>query len=172
MSNRRTFLKAGVLGALVLAAGGAVYRKMQGPAPLAPYRLDGGARAVLAAIVPAVIGPMLPTDAAARAAAVSRTVDGVQQAVHGLPLSTQKEIQDLFGLLTLAPARRLLAGVPAWELASTEQVTAFLQSWRTHRFGMLRGAYAALHDLVLGVWYAQPDSWAAIGYPGPIKELS
>jgi hypothetical protein len=51
-------------------------------------------------------------------------------------------------------------------------VAEFLQGWRTHRFGMLRGAYAALHDLVLGAWYAQPDAWAAIGYPGPIKELS
>jgi hypothetical protein len=172
MTNRRTFLKAGVLGALVLAAGGAVYRKVQGPAPLAPYRLDGGARAALAAIVPAVIGPMLPTEAGARTALILRTVDGVQQAVHGLSLSAQKEIQDLFGLLSLAPARRLLAGVPAWEDAGTEQVAAFLQSWRTHRLGLLRSAYAALHDLVLGVWYAQPDSWAAIGYPGPIKELS
>jgi hypothetical protein len=172
MSNRRTFLKAGVLGALVLAAGGAVYRKVQGPPPLAPYRLDGGARTVLAAIVPAIIGPLLPADAPARAAAVTRTVEGVQGAVATLPLATQKEIQDLFGLLSLAPARRLLAGVPAWEEASAEQVAAFLQGWRMHRFGMLRGAYAALHDLVLGAWYAQPDAWAAIGYPGPIKELS
>lgn len=172
MTNRRTFLKAGVLGALVLAAGGAVYRKLQGPPALAPYRFDGGARTVLAAIVPAVIGPMLPTEAAARSAMIARTVDGVQGAVATLPLSTQKEIQDLFGLLWLAPARRLLAGIPAWEEASTEQVAGFLQDWRMHRFGMLRGAYAALHDLVLGAWYAQPDAWAAIGYPGPIKELS
>jgi len=172
MTNRRTFLKAGVLGALVLAAGGALYRKVQGPPPLAPYQFDGGARSVLAAIVPAILGPMLPSEAAARGAMVARTVEGVQGAVATLPLSTQKEIQDLFGLLWLAPARRLLAGIPAWDEASTEQVAAFLQGWRTHRFGMLRGAYAALHDLVLGAWYAQPDAWAAIGYPGPIKELS
>ena len=26
---------------------------------------------------------------------------------------------------------------------------------------------AAVHDLVLGAWYAQPESWEAIGYPGP-----
>ncbi|GAB2877235.1 hypothetical protein GCM10027277_53140 [Pseudoduganella ginsengisoli] len=172
MTNRRTFLKAGVLGALVLAAGGAVYRKVQGPPALAPYRLDGGARTVLTAIVPAILGPMLPAGGADRAAAIARTVDGVQGAVATLPLVTQKEIQDLFGLLSLAPARRLLAGVPAWEEASADQVSAFLQGWRTHRLGLLRGAYAALHDLVLGAWYAQPDAWAAIGYPGPIKELS
>ncbi len=172
MTNRRTFLKAGVLGALVLAAGGALYRKVQGPPPLAPYRFDGAARTVLAAIVPAILAPVLPAGAPERGAAIARTVDGVQAAVATLPLATQKEIQDLFGLLWLAPARRLLAGVPAWEDATPEQVAAFLQEWRLHRFALLRGAYAALHDLVLGAWYAQPDAWAAIGYPGPIKELS
>jgi hypothetical protein len=29
-----------------------------------------------------------------------------------------------------------------------------------------------MHDLVLGAWYANPSNWAAIGYPGPLKELS
>lgn len=172
MTTRRSFLKVGVVGAIALAAGGALYRKMQGPAPLTPYALDGGARGVLAAIVPVIIGPMLPTDGAARTQAIARTIEGVQASVAILPWSTQKEIQDLFGLLSLAPARRLLAGVPAWDEATPEQVAAFLQSWRTHRLEMLRGAYAALHDLVLSPWYADPASWSAIGYPGPIKELS
>ncbi|CAN7454907.1 hypothetical protein LJR289_002997 [Pseudoduganella sp. LjRoot289] len=172
MLKRRTFLKTGVLGALALAAGGALYRTVQGAAPLGRYVLDGEARAVLAAVVPAIVGPMLPREAAARGAAVARTVDGVQQAIASLPLGTQKEVQDLFGLLALAPARRLLAGVPAWRDTTPEQASAFLQGWRTHRFEMLQTAYHALHDLVLGAWYADPASWAATGYPGPIKELS
>jgi hypothetical protein len=37
---------------------------------------------------------------------------------------------------------------------------------------MLQTAYHALHDLVLGAWYADPSSWTAVGYPGPLKELS
>jgi hypothetical protein len=79
----------------------------------------------------------------------------------------------LFGLLALAPARRFLAGVPvSWADASLEQVGAFLQSWRLHRLGMLQVAYHALHDLVLGAWYADPLAWPAIGYPGPLKEFS
>ena len=47
-----------------------------------------------------------------------------------------------------------------------------MQDWRLHRFALLRTAYGALHDLSLGAWYAQPASWNAIGYPGPLKELS
>ncbi|MYN10822.1 hypothetical protein [Pseudoduganella aquatica] len=172
MLKRRTFLKTGVLGALALAAGGALYRSVQGAAPLQRYVLDGEARAVLVAIIPAIVGPMLPPAGAARDAAVSRTTDGIQQAVASLPLSTQKEVQDLFGLLALAPARRLLAGVPAWRDTTPEQAAAFLQDWRLHRLEMLQTAYHALHDLVLGAWYADPASWAGAGYPGPIKELS
>ncbi|KQW87313.1 hypothetical protein ASC94_28385 [Massilia sp. Root418] len=172
MLNRRTFLKTGVLGALALAAGGALYRSVQGAAQPQRYVLEGEARAVLAAIIPAIVGPMLPQEGAARAAAVARTTHGVQQAVSSLPLHTQKEVQDLFGLLALAPARRLLAGVPAWCDTTPAQAAEFLQGWRMHRLQMLQTAYHALHDLVLGAWYADPASWAAMGYPGPIRELS
>lgn len=174
MLNRRTFLKTGVLGTLALAAGGALYRTVQGGVPLGAqdrFVLDGGARAIVGAIVPAIIGPMLPTRDAERSAAVLRATDGVQQAIASLPLATQQEVRDLFGLLALAPARRLLAGVPAWSETTPEQAAAFLQDWRTHRFAMLQSAYHALHDLVLGAWYAEAANWAATGYPGPIKEL-
>ena len=94
-------------------------------------------------------------------------------AIGNLPLPVQKEVQDLFGLLALAPARRLLTGVSTgWLDASEMEVTAFLQGWRLHRFALLRTAYGALHDLSLGAWYAQPANWAAIGYPGPMNELA
>lgn len=173
MTTRRSFLKIGILGAITLAAGGAIYRGVRGPAPLKRYLLDGDARAVLHAVIPSMLGPALPADPAARADAIAAATTRVQGAIAGLPLATQKEVQDLFGLLALAPARRLLAGVSdGWPDATPAQVDAFLQSWRTHRIGMLQTAYLAMHDLILGGWYADPSTWAAIGYPGPIKELS
>ncbi|MEX5744223.1 twin-arginine translocation signal domain-containing protein [Massilia sp. X63] len=170
-TSRRTFLKAGGVAALALAAGGALYRATHTQAPHR-FALDGEARAALHAIVPAILAGALP-QGAQRAAALSGTIDGVHQAILGLPPATQKEVQDLFGLLALAPARRLLTGISGgWEQARSEDVNAFLQDWRLHRLGLLRSAYHALHDLVLGAWYAQPASWAATGYPGPMKELS
>ncbi|MES2263297.1 MAG: hypothetical protein V4724_32650 [Pseudomonadota bacterium] len=171
-TKRRSLLKIGVLGGIALAAGGAWYRRGQDTPP-GRFALDGEARAVLAAIIPALLDPLLPAQDVPRAAAIASTTDAVRQAINSLPLATQKEVQDLFGLLALAPARRFLAGVPAaWSEATPQQVSAFLQDWRLHRLGMLQSAYHALHDLVLGAWYAQPASWAGIGYPGPIKELS
>jgi hypothetical protein len=171
-TSRRSFLKIGMLGALTLAVGGALYRAVQGPAQPRPFALDDNARSVLTAIIPSMLGPVLPMAQPARAAAVANTVERVAGAVHGLPLATQKEVQDLFGLLSLGPARRFLAGVPAsWNEATPAQADAFLHSWQHHRIAMLVTAYQALHDLIAGAWYSDPACWEAIGYPGPIKEL-
>ncbi|MCC7703127.1 hypothetical protein IGS59_12800 [Janthinobacterium sp. GW460P] len=171
--RRRSFLKLGVLGACALAAGGAAYRLVRGPAPPGRFVLNGEARAALAAIVPAMLGSALPQEAPARAAMLDGAIAGVDTAIHGLPLAAQQEVQDLFGLLALAPARRFVAGVTGgWSEADPAQVAAFLQAWRTHRLATLQTAYLALHDLILGAWYADAAHWAAIGYPGPLPELS
>ncbi|MES2296048.1 MAG: hypothetical protein V4582_03355 [Pseudomonadota bacterium] len=171
--KRRSFLKVGALGALALAVGGGLYRVVRGPAPLGRFALDGEARAAIDAMVPAMLAGALPAAPQERAAAIAATTQRVHQAILGLPLTAQKEVQDLFALLALGPARRFLAGVPeGWAAATPEQLAAFLQGWRMHRLEMLQTAYHALHDLIIGSWYADPVSWEAIGYPGPLKALS
>jgi hypothetical protein len=173
MNTRRSFLKVGVAGALLLAAGGAAYRWSQPAATPNRFTLDNDALAVLSAVIPAMLGPVLPADATARAAAVQATAGHVRDAILGLPLATQKEVQDLFGLLALGPARRLLAGVSGgWSQAAPREVEDFLQGWRTHRLATLQIAYLAMHDLIFGAWYADPAAWDFIGYPGPLKELT
>ena len=171
-TTRRTFLKAGLLAAALLAAGGGWYRYTH-PAPPRGFVLDGEARAALDAIVPAILAGALPDAPADKASAIAATTGRVQQTILGLPLAAQQEVQDLFGLLALAPARRLLTGMShGWAAATEPEVAAFLQDWRVHRLALLRTAYAALHDLVLGGWYSDLAHWDAIGYPGPIKELA
>ena len=170
--SRRSFLKIGVAGACTLAAGGAIYRLVNPASSPHRFALDGPAQTVLDAVIPAMLGPALPQAAEARAMSVRAASQRVRDAVLGLPLTTQKEVQDLFGLLALGPARRLLAGVAGgWEQADPQQVAAFLSSWRTHSLQTLQVGYHALHDLIMGAWYADPSTWEAIGYPGPLKEL-
>jgi hypothetical protein len=48
-TTRRSFLKAGLLGAALLAGGGGIYRRAHPPQPQT-FLLDGEARAVLNAI--------------------------------------------------------------------------------------------------------------------------
>ncbi|WP_292934467.1 twin-arginine translocation signal domain-containing protein [Noviherbaspirillum sp.] len=167
--SRRSFLKAGLIGTIALVAAGGIYRATQRTVPSGRFVLDDAARAVLGAIVPVVLKDAIDPAPSMVQAAVTR----VGVAISGLTLATQKEIQDLFGLLTLGPTRRFLAGVPDdWPMAKPEDIAAFLQSWRMSRFALLQSAYHALHDLIMGAWYGDESTWAAIGYPGPIKELS
>jgi hypothetical protein len=165
--QRRTFLKTGVGGAVLLAVAARL--------PAGPARAEGAAaralgasdRAVLAAIVPVMLAGALPGEAEAHRKAVTSVVDGVSQTIAGMPPATRAELGELFVLLDLAPARRLLAGVSApWPEASAEEIAAFLQKWRSSRFALLQSGYQALHDLIIAAWYAQPESWPAIQYPG------
>lgn len=158
MTTRRQFLQTGLAGSLLLTVAGCG----------APGDRPSGRSRVISALVPVILDSALPKEAAARSKAIAATVDGVEKAIAGLALATQKEIGQLFDLLAFAPTRILVAGIwPAWDVALPDEIAAFLESWRHSRLDLLRTGYAGLHDLILGAWYAQPDSWAAIGYPGP-----
>lgn len=162
--SRRRFLQAGIAGGALLAFAGWCKR----PLAAAPRGLSEGEREMLGAIAAVLLDGALPQESEARRMLIARTVDGIARAVAGLSLATQKEIGELFGLLVHAPGRVLLAGVGRpWREAAAADVAGFLAAWRGSRFGLLQSAYAALHDLTFGAWYAQPDSWAALGYPGP-----
>lgn len=161
MATRRTFIKAGLFGGLLLGAGGAWYAASRESA--LPGRLTPSARAMFAAIAPVMLAGMLSEGEGHH----ESVVDGVERAVAGLSATAQSELAELFGLLEFYPARKLLTGVGEWRTATRSDIEGFLGQWRFHRLALLQGAYAALHDLVLGAWYAQPDSWEAIGYPGP-----
>lgn len=166
--SRRSFIKAGLIGTLALATAGGLYRATR-PALPASFVLDDEARSALSAIIPVVLKDAIDSAPTTLDAAVMR----VRDAIVGLPLATQKEVQDLFGLLTLGPTRRFLVGLgDDWQHAKPEDVAAFLQNWRMSRLSLLQSAYHALHDLITGSWYGSESSWEAIGYPGPIKQLS
>jgi hypothetical protein len=166
MLSRRQVLKFGVAGGLLLIAAGAVrgqrgYRASTGADRLEVLTESDGE--VLAAIAPVILAG---TGAAgARLAAIVGSID---RAVAGLPPHLQTEVKQLLALLASWPGRRLLAGVSAaWPQASPEDIAAFLERWRFSRWVLFQQAYHALHELVLAAWYARPDSWPAIGYPGP-----
>ena len=159
--SRRQFIRTGLAGSLLLSLSG--WLNAAGA-----RRLSIAEREMLGALCNAMLEGMLPTDPVQGHRLVALTVDGVAIEVAGLSLAAQKEVGELFGLLVLTPARLLLAGVgQPWHAASVAEVSEFLQSWRTSRLSLLQTAYGALHDLTFGAWYARPDTWEAIGYPGP-----
>jgi hypothetical protein len=165
MTSRREFLRTGLLGGLLLAALRIVPLHAQPAAPRAG--LSAGQREVLAAVAPVLLAGALP-QGAPHADAVRAVVDGVEQAVAGLPPHLQAELGQLFTLLTFSPTRWLVAGVGSpWPRASAVEVSAFLESWRTSGLTLLQSGYHALHELIMAAWYARAESWPALRYPGP-----
>ncbi len=161
MLTRRQLIGSGAVAVAALALGGLVYESRRGAPPRDAFRfrvLDEDDRAILAAIVPA----MIP------AAAIDATIEGFDTAVAGLTPAVQAEIVQLFTILRVPVLRMLATGlVKPWNEASVEEVSAFLTRWRFSSILKLRAAYDALHQLTLASWYGADAAWARIGYPGP-----
>lgn len=157
MITRRQFLKTGLTGGVLLNVAACTRPS------------DNGVRtAILSALIPVVLAGALPAITSQAEPLIGRTINGIEKTIAGLSLSAQREIGELFDLLAFAPTRILAAGLwSPWGEASPEALVAFLESWRHSRFDLLKSGYAALHDIIFGAWYAHPDSWESIGYPGP-----
>ncbi len=168
LASRRRLLKAGLFAGLGLAllGGGYAWLRTGKRDQLALY--DARARTLIAALAAAVLDGALPEPAAERQRALAGLLEAVGQTIAGLSPQQREELGELFALLNFSPARFIVAGVRSpWHEARLDEVDNFLRRWRASRFALLRSAYAALHDLILGAWYGRPESWAAIGYPGP-----
>ena len=165
--SRRTLLKAGVAGGATLLLVRWLYTSPTPPQLPRRQALGAPARTILAAIIPVLLDGALPIGAE-RATARAETLAAVDETIAGLPPAIREELAELFSLLDFAPTRCLVAGVwSPWSEASSEAIAAFLARWRDSRFALLRSAYGALHQIVLGTWYATPRAWPATGYAGP-----
>lgn len=162
MVSRRHFIRAGLFGGALLAVVAALRRTVPQRSSGPPIDSDG--ESVIAAIAAVLLKGVRGSGRDDE----RHIVEGVKQAVAMLSAPAQQEIGELFGLLSFAPTRVAVARVAApWRQASESEIAAFLQSWRTSRIGLLQSGYQALHDLVMGAWYADAGTWAAIGYAGP-----
>ena len=166
MPSRRTFIKVGIAGGLLLAG----TRWLDRPQAVAATHfrfLDERAASAVAALVPVVLEGGLPKDAAASKRAVDETVEGFDRAVAGLSPAVQKEVDELFSILRFPPARLMFTGL--WspvEESTPQEIGAFLSRWRHSRFDIQRAGYQAITQLIQAAWYGNSASWAAIGYPG------
>ena len=162
--QRRTFLRLTLFGAAVLGASALVLRTATRRTPAeARADIESGLRAV----IPALLAGVLPLEAGASGVGQRQALERTLAAIDGLAPGTRAELDQLFGLLASHPGR-WLAGVD-WASATPEQAAVFLQRWRSSSFNLFVAGYQAMHDLVLGSWYADASSWDAIGYPGPTK---
>lgn len=169
MWTRRRVIFVGVTGAL--AAGAAVVLprlRTSGAAP-AGAGLVVNHSDMLRAVALALLGPALAAAGPPRDAQIDSVLKACAALIDNLPASTRREIGDLFGLLAIKPARALLGYGGDWPGADDKAVNVFLAGLRESSIGLKQQAYFALHDMVLGSFYADSATWGATGYPGPPK---
>lgn len=164
--QRRRLLQVGAVSALLLGAAGAglVWWRPG----LQQGRLTPAARQVVAAVALAVLGPLLPAEAAARALALQAHLGRVEATISGLSPALQAEVGQLLSLLATPPARLALTGLAHdWGEAPVTAVQAMLQDLRCSSLALRQQVYHALRDLSNAAYFADAAAWPVIGYPGP-----
>ncbi|MBI3786439.1 MAG: twin-arginine translocation pathway signal protein [Deltaproteobacteria bacterium] len=170
--SRRGLLQAGLLGSTAIWAGGLVgcaARRVAAPAAVAPrLALSPAGEEILRAVMPVVLGDLLPADGAGRKQALDAGMASLDDYLAHLSLPLQAEALDVFETLDLLPVRVLLVGTwSGWRQTSAATVESFLRSARGSRFDLLRRMYAFLQSMSVLAWFDQRAAWPEIGYPGP-----
>ncbi len=171
MLDRRTVLKAGLIGGAVLTFGGVglALRGSRHVEPKTPLRaLSPREFATIAAVADRMFeGEGLPS---ARDLAVAEGVDALLATMHP---ETVGEIRQVLALLENALAGLVMDGrFTTFSGSSPEVQRRVLRGWATSRWPTLRTAYRALHGLCLGVAWSHPELHAFAGYPGPPPALA
>ena len=152
---------------LVLAGAGAWLgrRPTRSRADLGPLHVFDAAQAtVLLAIADRIIPPRegFPRPAALRLAS---RIDAVAADAHP---ATQAELRQLVGLFESALTGFLLHGhAELFTQAPAARQDARIRAWSDSRIALRRTGYRGLKRLICAAYYASPETWPAVGYPGP-----
>jgi hypothetical protein len=166
--QRRTWLKLGIAGTVVLTVAGG------GVALMRPGLDDNGGlkeagRIVFTAVGVAVLDGSLPQEIQAKQVALVGLIERIDAFTRGLPPHAQTELSQLLALLGTSAGRIGLAGLRTeWSEASVGEVQNSLESMRLSGVALKRQAYAALHDIVGATYFSDASTWTVLGYPGPI----
>lgn len=184
--DRRSFLKAGAGGALFLgsisitaglsgcatAPAGRHYPTAEAKDPVDQgYNFRFLTRddiILFEALLPAIVGPGLTEEPIPRRQAIQGTIERIDAGIAQFGPANQKELRQLFDLLNFGMTRVMVARVwSSWQNASTSEVNAFLERWRTSGVGLFNNGYIALTKISNVAFYGHQDHWHLTGYPGP-----
>lgn len=163
--DRRTFLKRGLFGGVLLAAAGSVGLVLwPSDGMRRPRRalrvLDERAFAVLAAVAARMVQ--------APGADPVELAHRVDERLALLPPESSADVSKLLLLVENGLAGLLLDGRPRpFTRLSPDAQDQALAAWQRSRLAVRRSGYAALRKLTQAAWYAAPAAWPDVGYPGP-----
>jgi hypothetical protein len=169
LQGRRSFLKKGVFGGLVLALGGGGFlasrRSWMLPVPAQGLLvLDPTEYAILMSIAARMVpgGEGFPS---VQEVNVGLNADGI---LARSDPAAAREVKQLLKLFENALAGFLFGGRlhPFTRLATDDQ-DRVLREWQSSRLEIRRTGITALRTLVIASYFGSPLSWPALHYPGP-----
>lgn len=159
--SRRLVLKYGLAGAAVLVAGG-VGVALQGTVMRQPAR----ALRVLGAQEYSILAAL--ADRIAPGASDRQVAEKIDDLLAISEPELGAELQLLLRFLENALPGVFFEGQPRpFTARSPEAQDETLRAWRSSALTVRRTGYRALQALVLGTYYADPQTYAQVGYPGP-----
>ena len=169
--SRRGFLKKGFFGTAILALGGGaglllrgskeVELPTEGLLSLSPKEY---------AVVLAIAARMMPISSEfppLEKIRVGFNADRILTKVDATALVEMKQLLNLFEnalpnfLFGLRPT-------PFTQMSGEDQ-SKTLDEWMNSRLILRRSGFTALRGLALAAYFVKPETWAAVGYPGPPK---
>lgn len=137
-------------------------------APPRPRGLSADDEEILLAVLPVVLGPLLPADQTVRARALDDAMAALDDYLAHLSLPLQRQARGLLAVLRLLPVRLvLLRTARRWRDAPPARIERFLRRARHSRLLPLRRVYDFLQSMTVIAWFDLPVAWNEIGYPGP-----
>lgn len=168
MVTRRQLIKVGIGGAVVVAAGGGGLLLLQDTVLRSPRRALRALTADQFSVLAAVADRIAPANdgfPSAWEVEVPEKVDELLSRVH--PANAQ-EIGQALGLLESPAAGLLLDGrTTTFTAASPDDQDAILAAWRASDIEVRRKAFKAINGLCNAAYYASPEIYPHLGYPGP-----
>lgn len=165
--SRRTVIRYGLGGAVVLAAGGVglSLQRTVARSPARPLRaLDETSFSVLAAVADRIS----PARGDFRSASDLLVAEKVDDLLATVDPAVVEEVTQVLHLLENGLAGLVFDGRPrAFSALDPSEQDRALAAWKGSRWSLRRTAYRALHGLCAAAYYASPEAYPAVGYPGP-----
>jgi hypothetical protein len=171
MSTRRNVLKFGLAGAALLALGG-IGLGLRGTVRHAPATALLALDEVEFAVLWAIAERVCPANGAFPAASSLQVAEKIDALMATLDPATVGETKLVLRLVENALPGLLLDGrFTTFTGSSPDVQDRVLEAMRTSRLPVRRTMFKALAGLVGATYYAQPEVWGAVAYPGPPDAL-
>ena len=168
MVTRRQALKVGLGSAAVFAVGGGTALLLSGTVECVPRRALRALSRDQFSVLAAVADRVAPQNGEFPSAWELEVPEKVDELLSRVPPASAREFGQGLMLLESAAAGMMLEGrVTTFSASTPQEQDEILATWRASDLHVRRRVFKAVNGLCNSAYYASPEVYAAVGYPGP-----